>query len=267
MNLKSTKALHDLKKASHADARKFIAYIPVGCIEQHGPYLPIETDSIIAMEMAKQIATMSEPNFMGYVFQCINYSPCRSNISYCGTVSIAEDVFREYVKEICYSILNQDKFDAIVLVCGHGSAAPSLIEVAYKIVDQQFREHHKVIKPVIVLNIMDVNNQLHETFSQQSGRHADWREFLFLYNVLGTDYFSPNMLKTMESFMNSNDFTQSQVPIIGVPMEKRSIDGVVGQPLPLESDWYKMSQKIWDVSTEYFSNYLEMILRGYEQIR
>ena len=36
--------------------KKKIAIIPVGSIEQHGPHLPISTDSDIVSEVAKKIA-------------------------------------------------------------------------------------------------------------------------------------------------------------------------------------------------------------------
>ena len=43
--------------------KKRVAVIPVGSIEQHGPHLPVSTDSDIVTEIAKKI---SEKN--GYFF-------------------------------------------------------------------------------------------------------------------------------------------------------------------------------------------------------
>jgi len=264
--MKSTETLRRMRDGAHSGKNKMIAYVPIGCTEQHGPYLPVETDSVIATELAHRISDNMK-QWQGYVFPCVNYSPSRSNIGYCGTVSVSEDVFRAYIKEICYGLLYQDNFDAVVLVCGHGSAAPSLIEIAFQIIHEQYQEKINIVKPVLVLNVADISDELQLAFAQEPGRHADWREFLLLFNILGNDYFTPDIVRSMQDFMANNDFTKALAPVIGIPICKRSIDGVIGQPLPLEDNWGEMSQIIWDICTAAFCKRLQMMLQGYDQIR
>ena len=54
-------ALFDLNLIKSIKKKKQVAIIPIGSIEQHGPHLPISTDSDIVTEVALSLIHISEP--------------------------------------------------------------------------------------------------------------------------------------------------------------------------------------------------------------
>ena len=175
-----------------------IAFLPIGCIEQHGPFLPVETDSIIAESITKELTIkLKELNFNSYKFSPIHYTPTKSNRNFTGTISVQESSFRNYLRDLCKSMLNS-RFDVLVLVCTHGPADNSVIEVAFNLIDEQFNYNKKDIKPVITVLTSDWNSIIEKELKYQSGKHADWREFLLLYKVLGKEYFTDKLICKMK---------------------------------------------------------------------
>jgi creatinine amidohydrolase len=81
----------------HGRSGKAVAFIPIGCTEQHGPFLPIQTDTIIAENVSRYLSDAISGNDWGYVFPAICYAPTKSNTNFAGTVSVDEEPFRQYV--------------------------------------------------------------------------------------------------------------------------------------------------------------------------
>lgn len=247
--LLSSVELNEQIKHAAQQGEKAIAYLPVGCIEQHGPYLPLDTDSLVAKHITDDIVThMKKNGYYGSVFPAIHYTPTQTNANYCGTVSVDNEVFRNYFKQICQSILRHS-FDGIVIISGHGSVDSILKEVAFWLVNEQYSMGKQVIKPIFVVSMFECSREIEGYFQQKPGKHADWREFLFLYKILGESYFTPEHLNKIEIFNEKNTFPHDSSIIYGVPMEYRSVEGVIGEPLPtLDKDWRKLSNVIWDMT-------------------
>jgi len=232
---------------AHGDGRKALAYLPVGCMEQHGPFLPLETDFLIAQAFAADLCgAMTGEKYWGYVFPAVHYSPTRSNTGFCGTVSVDEEPFRDYVRQVCRSLI-KPPFDALVIVSGHGPADPSLREICFQLVNQQYSRPTQPVIPAVVISIFDYSPQIEKLFKMKPGKHADWREFLLLYHLLGDEYFEGDRLKKMRGFKKDNSFRDTASLIIGVPTERRSTAGVIGDPLPGEDvDLKTSSRELWN---------------------
>jgi creatinine amidohydrolase/Fe(II)-dependent formamide hydrolase-like protein len=241
----STKELRGLIDAAHEQNKRSIAYLPVGCVEQHGPFLPLETDSLIAEHVSLGLLHTLADRYHGYVFPVIHYTPSQSNTNFCGTASVTDHCFRTYAREVCSVIMNSP-FDALVTVAGHAGAESSLKEIGFWIVNEQFRKGAEDIRPVFVASIFEASSACEIKFQQKAGRHADWREFLLLYHILGEKYFTEYKIEAIKTFRSQNSFAINASSIYGVPMEYRSTGGILGDPLPsLGSDWEKMSSELW----------------------
>lgn len=230
----------------HSRKGKAVAFFPIGCTEQHGPYLPIQTDTLIAENVSRSISDAICGHDWGYVFPAISYTPTKSNTNYAGTVSVDEELLRQYVKQICSSILKAD-FDAIVLVSGHGPADSSLKEISFNLVHEQYAQKYSTVKPVFVLSLHECRFIVENTFGQKSGQHADWRELLYLVYILGDTYFDHKKIHDIMEFQRANSFPIQEYPVFGVPMELRSVQGVIGDPTPaLEGNWNDLSKIAWE---------------------
>ena len=93
--------------------KKKIAIIPVGAIEQHGPHLPISTDSDIVSEVAKRLA--KRMNYL--LLPTIRYGVSAEHAPLF-QVSLKETTLRRVLKDICTS-LHECGITIIFIVNGH----------------------------------------------------------------------------------------------------------------------------------------------------
>lgn len=97
----------------HRDAR--VALLPVGSFEQHGPYLPLTTDTVIACTVARKLATA----YPALVLSPVTISCSQEHAAWAGTVSISAATLHTVVNDISQS-LRASGIDRLVLVNGHG---------------------------------------------------------------------------------------------------------------------------------------------------
>jgi len=97
-------------------SQKQIAVIPVGSIEQHGPHLPISTDSDIITEVSKRI---SEKN--GYLLlPTLNYGVSFEHSPFFN-LSIKESTLRAVLIDLCSSLLVNNIKIVFILNGHHGN--------------------------------------------------------------------------------------------------------------------------------------------------
>jgi creatinine amidohydrolase len=93
--------------------QKQIAVIPVGSIEQHGPHLPISTDSDIVTEVSRRI---SEKN--GYLLlPTLNYGVSFEHSPFFN-LSIKESTLRAILTDLCSSLLTNN-IKTVFIINGH----------------------------------------------------------------------------------------------------------------------------------------------------
>ena len=96
-------------------------YIPFGALEEHGPHLPLSTDTIQAYQVGKRAAELV-PLF---VAPPIPYGNCRSTNCHPGTVSISTATLRCLLKDLVRSFYRQGMRNVVVLT-GHAGGAHRL---------------------------------------------------------------------------------------------------------------------------------------------
>lgn len=89
------------------------AIIPIGSIEQHGPHLPISTDSDIVTEISKRIA--EKKGFQ--LLPTISYGVSFEHAPFFN-LSIKESTLRSIVKDLCISLL-ENKIKTVFIINGH----------------------------------------------------------------------------------------------------------------------------------------------------
>lgn len=92
--------------------------IPFGSVEEHGPHLPLSTDTIQAYEVAKK-AAIRAPLF---VAPPIHYGNCRSSRKHPGTVSISTTTLKSLLIDIVTSLRSHGLRNFIV-ISGHAGGA------------------------------------------------------------------------------------------------------------------------------------------------
>ena len=100
--------------------------IPFGATEEHGPHLPLSTDTLHATEVGRKLAAR-RPIFIA---PPIPYGVCRSTSCHPGTISIRTETLKALAFDIVSSLYGQG-LRTFVLLTGHagGTHLSALIDV------------------------------------------------------------------------------------------------------------------------------------------
>lgn len=99
--------------------KKQVAVIPVGSIEQHGPHLPVSTDTDIVTEVAKRISEKK-----GYLLlPTITYGVSFEHAPFFN-LSIRESTLRTVLSDLCISLLFNGIKTVFIINGHHGNLKP-----------------------------------------------------------------------------------------------------------------------------------------------
>lgn len=155
--LYSIKGPATLTEMSGAEVREALKrtqaiLIPVGATEDHGPHLPLGTDSMEGREICRRAAVKLEamgcPVVVGPV---IPFGTSSFHMAFPGTVSISSATLTRLLHEVCMS-LYAGGFRDFILVHGHDGNLPSMMVAAQEIVDARPDTRSVVLNWLAVLS-------------------------------------------------------------------------------------------------------------------
>jgi mycofactocin precursor peptide peptidase len=111
-----------------------LVLVPIGSTEQHGPHLPLETDTLVAAAVARRLAE----SLAGYVAPAISIGASGEHQGFPGVLSIGTDTLRLVLLELVRSLSLWA--GRVVLVNGHGGNLAAVMGA----VDQLIGEGHHV---------------------------------------------------------------------------------------------------------------------------
>lgn len=109
------------RRGSDDQAPAPIVMVPVGSTEQHGPHLPLATDTIIAEELAGRAVRHTDGLMIG---PTISVSASGEHAGFPGTLSIGSEVLSSVIVEL---VRSADWAAGVVLVNGHGGNHESIV--------------------------------------------------------------------------------------------------------------------------------------------
>jgi creatinine amidohydrolase/Fe(II)-dependent formamide hydrolase-like protein len=222
-----------------------VAAIAMGSIEQHGPLLPLNTDTILAGNSLEEVDRCEGGRL--FLYPPIQYTNADSALCFAGTLSISHETLRRILREISACVQKQG-FDALFFLDGHSINKPSLLEVAYETVSNSFSNNSPF--PVIILSVYQFYNKIKEKYKLSTGKHADWFEGL-LFRASGG--VMPG------GAVDEPDLCPQKVTaptgIVGIPLQMRSDRGVIGR-ITHDSETEELRNNIW-------SDYINMLHSTY----
>jgi mycofactocin precursor peptide peptidase len=118
------KMLGDQTWSAIAAAPPAILLIPIGSCEQHGPHLPLDTDTRIALALATEAAAKIAG---ALVAPPLTVTASGEHRGFAGTLSIGTDVLRLVLVEL---VRSADWAERVVFVNGHGGNVSAVRDAA-----------------------------------------------------------------------------------------------------------------------------------------
>ena len=144
----------ELRQRAAADA---IVILPVGSIEQHGPHLPVEVDSMlgetVALEAARRVAARGEPIL---VLPMLWTGLSEHHMSFGGTITLDDATFLAVLRCIVRSVVRHG-FRRIVLLNGHGGndnamrVAADMLTPEFQVPIVQFTYWYAAAEPIAAI--------------------------------------------------------------------------------------------------------------------
>lgn len=110
------------------EANRPLLAIPLGATEQHGPHLPLSTDTAIAVVLCELLATERDDVL---VAPPLPYGSSGEHAGFPGTLSIGQAALELVVVELVRSAAAS--FDGVILVSGHGGNAEALLRAVARV--------------------------------------------------------------------------------------------------------------------------------------
>lgn len=219
----------NLSELSWADAKKLASkvgtvLIPVGSFEQHGPHLPLTTDTEIAYEIAVRASklagvALAPPIAFGFSIEHMGFS---------GTISLSPETFLRMVKDVGRS-LAMHGFKKLVFVNAHGGNTGLLTALI-----QELRSELDVT--AILASVWELGREASKKILHKTSAlgHGDEFETSIMLAI------SPNKVKLsrLKTIKPSDD--AMGLRFVGIKSGWRSEDysrrGVIGDPRRASAD-------------------------------
>ncbi len=121
------------------EGRRPLLLVPVGSMEQHGPHLPLGTDSMVANAVTREAARrLDASGTQVLVAPTLGYGASGEHEGFPGTISIGHDALRLLLVEFARSACRWA--EGLVFVNGHGGNVPTLVGAV-----RQLREEGRAV--------------------------------------------------------------------------------------------------------------------------
>ena len=202
------------------------AILPIGSLEQHGPHLPLSTDTIIADYVARQVSKRCRTAFL---IPPVQLACASEHIGFAGTISLQPETLQSLLLDISHSLL-ESRVTKIFIVNGHGGNKPT-IDVALTRIKHAIPE----MRPYS-FTVIDIAKRKFDDI-RKSGRgmvgHADELETSMMLAIQAEVVDMSKAVREGPSLPKPLSFETEDMARISFAWNARELtkSGVIGDPL------------------------------------
>jgi len=150
------------------DKENTVIVLPIGAIEQHGPHLPICTDTAIATEVTAQALAKLDPAIPAYALPPVWCGKSNEHARFSGTVILRAETLMALLRDIGASVYRMG-FRKLALVNGHGGQ-PQVLEIVARDLREEYPDF--CIFPVFSWAVPNCSNDFLSEQEREHGLHA-----------------------------------------------------------------------------------------------
>jgi len=193
-----------------------IAILPVGCVEAHGPHLPLTTDSIIAEAIAKEVGK----KLRAFVLPVFHYGTLWSLKDFPGSTWIERDTLTKAIYEIGAALANHG-FKVFVVINAHIGNADSIKEGV-----------RKLIKDFPQLNVLVFNPDIIFEAAKKHTESKPWYKMYYHAEEIETSlllYIKPDTVR-LNRAVREYPSIPDNMDYKFIPWKQLTRSGVIGDP-------------------------------------
>ncbi len=98
---------------------KAVVVLPIASVEQHGPHLPLFTDSLIVQEVLDRSLALLPADLQIWMLPLLCYGRSTEHTAFVGTITLTSETLIKVLKDIAASVARSG-FQRLAIVNGHG---------------------------------------------------------------------------------------------------------------------------------------------------
>jgi creatinine amidohydrolase/Fe(II)-dependent formamide hydrolase-like protein len=213
-----------------------VAILPVGAIEQHGPHLPVDTDTFDAEYLAKCVAEACG-NPKPLVLPTVSYGVSYHHEDFAGTISINNQTLAALVYDIGMSAA-RNGIKKLVIINGHGGNSPTL-NYAAQMINRD--AHIFVCVDTGETSDVDINSFIETPNDVHAGEIETSTSLAVRPHLVKTDLFHASVPEFSSRYLN---FTSRRGVLWYAFTHRISLNGVMGDPTKADAE---KGKKIWEI--------------------
>jgi creatinine amidohydrolase len=267
---------HNLFDLAPPDLRWFLAQsdiilVPIGSLEQHGPHLPLGTDTITALEVARRAAEIADVPYAPPLWA--GYSPqhLREPGTGTGTITLRAQTLNEVLYDIGRSLIHHG-WNKLIFVNGHGSNVkvidPVLRRIRYETgamvaLYKPYAERYIGMLKDVLENPPDETPGWHASELETSQVMAHDSELVHMNRAVDTRAHAPKWLpKGFDKADGAPDIEFGGYQYFNFPMDHSEFTdtGVIGNP-------FRATAKKGDEALNRFARHLVQAIDAFRPLK